>query len=103
MARLQQSSERQVAVSGFRTANHAIDEGASILFGRVRSLEQRCILVRSTGQREVGDGVPDAAHPIFVVVDYEANSIERHSPESFALFARRHGAIWRAIHPADGE
>lgn len=51
----------------------------------------------------VGDGVPDAADPVFVVVDYEANSIERHSPESFALFARRHGAIWRAIHPADGE
>lgn len=51
----------------------------------------------------VGDAVPNAADPIFVVVDYEANSIERHSPESFALFARRHGAIWRAIHPADGE
>ncbi len=51
----------------------------------------------------VGDAVPNAAHPIFVVVDYEANSIERHSPESFAGFAKRNGAIWRTIDLADGE
>nr|WP_317893908.1 hypothetical protein [uncultured Sphingomonas sp.] len=51
----------------------------------------------------VGDAVPNAADPIFVVVDYEANLIERHSPGSFAQFAKRNGAIWRAIDLAGGE
>lgn len=43
----------------------------------------------------LGDAVPSSADPIFVVVDYEANSIERHSPGGFAQFAKRNGARWR--------
>lgn len=50
----------------------------------------------------VGDVVPNAADPIFVVVDYEANVIERHTPESFSRFAKRNGATWRPIDLAGG-
>lgn len=42
----------------------------------------------------VGDLVPTSPEPIFVVVDYEANSIQRLSPEGFAGFARGSGAVW---------
>ncbi|MDR2856392.1 MAG: hypothetical protein LBV50_00905 [Novosphingobium sp.] len=43
----------------------------------------------------VGDSVPTSAEPIFVVVDFEANSIEGHSPDGFAQFAGSIGALWR--------
>jgi len=51
----------------------------------------------------VGDAEPTYAEPILVVVDYEADSIERHSPGGFALFASSNEARWRdaAFDPDD--